>query len=121
MLRRTAEEQLLAQGRIWIAALDSYAGGTPAGQSPLPKNLNDLLRDERQGSVKRHLRRIPIDPITNTREWGVIRADDGSAGISAVYSLSTAQPIKIQGFERRFDYFEDRKSYQDWKFMGPIR
>jgi hypothetical protein len=38
-----------------------------------------------------------------------------------VHSQSTAQPIKLQGFERGLDYFEEQKSYQEWKFMGPRR
>jgi len=121
MLRRSTEEQLIVQGKLWIAALESYADATPAGQSPLPRNAAELLRDERQRPFKRHLRTIPFDPVTSSQDWVLIRANDGSNGILGVHSQSTAQPIKLQGFERGLDYFEEQKSYQEWKFMGPRR
>ena len=118
MQRRDAEQALLKVGERWIEALDSYATTTPPGKSPLPRRLEDLLRDPRTPAVVRHLRRLPIDPVARSEAWGVVRGLDG--GILGVYSLAQTQPIKIAGFETPFEDFDGKMSYQEWRFMGPI-
>jgi type II secretory pathway pseudopilin PulG len=118
MQRRDAEQALLKVGERWIEALESYATTTPPGKSPLPRRLEDLLRDPRTPAVVRHLRRLPIDPVARSEEWGIVRSRDGS--ILGVYSLAQTQPIKIAGFETPFEDFDSKMSYQEWRFMGPI-
>jgi type II secretory pathway pseudopilin PulG len=118
MQRRDAEQALLKVGERWIEALDSYAMTTPPGKSPLPRQLEDLIRDPRTPAVVRHLRRLPIDPVARSEAWGVVRSQDG--GILGVYSQAQAQPIKIAGFETPFEDFDGKTSYREWQFMGPI-
>lgn len=118
LLRRAAAEQaLLETGASFIAALDSYAAVTPAGQSPQPATLRDLLADPRFSVVRRHLRKIPIDPVTGKPEWGVIYAR-GNAGVIGVHSLSDARPFKRANFEPRFSDFDNAERLSDWIFVA---
>jgi hypothetical protein len=85
----------------------------------LPQKLEDLLRDPRSPTLVRHLRRLPIDPVTRSETWGIVLSRDG-VGILGVYSLAQSRPIKIAGFEPPFTDFDGKMSYQEWRFMGPI-
>ena len=114
--RREAEQALLVAGADFSAALDSYAKRTPAGQPTAPPALASLLRDPRFPGTVRHLRRVPFDPLTGKSEWGLAKTPDGQ-GIAGVYSLSTARPIKLDGFDARFASFRGATSYADWVFV----
>lgn len=116
MQRRAAEEELLEIGAELRHALLSYANATPVGQKRAPAGIQDLLKDPRHPNIKRHLRKRYADPITGKEEWGVVEAIDGS-GIVGFYSLSDAQPIKIDNFDPVFREFAGKSSYREWRFM----
>ncbi len=117
--RREAEQELLDIGLEYISALNSYAAVTPPGQPGLPGRLEDLLTDPRFPNVKRHLRKVYIDPLTGKNEWGIVKGDLGSGpGIIGIYSLSEAKPIKIDNFDLIFTSFKNRKTYHDWIFTN---
>jgi type II secretory pathway pseudopilin PulG len=123
LLRKAAaEEELLETGAAFSAALRSYADATPRGQPQQPPSLQALLRDPRYPGVRRHLRKIFVDPMTGTAEWGIIRAGVGNiggvTGIVAVHSLSQAHPLKIANFDTRFPNFEDKKKISEWMFSA---
>lgn len=109
--RRQAEAELLRIGREFQGALASYRSSGDGRELPL--FLEDLLADERGGVVRRHLRRIYPDPITRTYDWGLVRLGGRIAG---VYSLSTATPIKVAGFDPGEEHFEEARHYHDWRF-----
>ena len=91
--RREAEEELLAVGLEFKAAVRSYFESTPVGTpSAAPRTLNDLLKDPRFPAPKRHLRKIYNDPLTGSADWGIVRSADG--GILGVYSLAPGTPIR---------------------------
>jgi len=113
--RRAAEEELIEIGAEFRNALMSFAAATPVGQKQAPNTLQDLLKDPRFPTTRRHLRKFYSDPITGKEEWGMIMAPDGS-GLIGVYSLSDAKPIKTGHFDAAFQGFEDKKSYRDWRF-----
>lgn len=118
LLRRAAaEEELLEIGAAFSAALQSYAAVTPRGQPPQPPTLQELLRDPRFPDVRRHLRKIFVDPLNGKAEWGVVYAN-GEKGVVAVYSLSEAKPLKIGNFDARFTGFDNKKRIADWKFTA---
>jgi type II secretory pathway pseudopilin PulG len=118
LLRRAAaEEELLEAGAAFSEALRSYAAATPQGQPTAPPGLQDLLRDPRFPGVRRHLRKVFVDPLTGTAEWGIVYAGEHK-GVLAVYSLSDAQPFKLANFDARFQGFEDKKHLSDWKFTA---
>ena len=64
--------------------------------------------------MKRHLRQIYFDPMTNSRDWGLIKQQDG--GIIGVYSLSSDTPAKRANFQTDYATFDKAENYQGWKF-----
>jgi len=118
LLRRAQlERELLDTGMQFSLALDSYAAATPRGQPRAPMRLDELLRDNRFPSPRRHLRKVFIDPVTGKAEWGLVRA--GEAGpILGVHSLSQATPLKQANFEPYFAGFENREHLAQWRFMA---
>ena len=117
MQRAAAEQELLEIGAAFSDALRSYAAATPRGQPQQPPNLEALLKDPRFPGVRRHLRRIFVDPITGKAEWGVMTAGD-KAFVTGVYSLSAAKPLKVGNFDARFLNFDNKERISDWKFTA---
>ena len=116
--RRAAEEELLAIGSEFRAAMLSYANATIPGQNRYPKTLEDLVRDNRYPNPRRHLRKVYADPMTGSAEWGTLPTFDGK-GIVAVFSLSDAKPIKVANFDKGMETFAAAATYRDWRFLGP--
>jgi len=116
--RAAAEEELLDIGAAFSAALDSYAAATPQGASPYPPSLKELLKDPRVPGVRRHLRKIFVDPLTGKAEWGVVYLGDGTTGVVAVHSLSTAKPLKIANFDSRFSGLDNADTISAWRFKA---
>jgi type II secretory pathway pseudopilin PulG len=115
--RSRAEQQLLDIGAAYSDALQSYADATPAGMPTQPPSLNELLRDPRFPGVRRHLRRIYVDPMTGGAEWGIVYLS-GNAGVLAVYSLSDAKPVKIGNFPPRFATLAGKQKVSEWRFTA---
>jgi type II secretory pathway pseudopilin PulG len=118
LLRRAAkEEELLFVGAAFADALTSYAAATPQGQPTQPPSLKELLRDPRSPAVRRHLRKIYIDPMTGSTDWGIVWMADGK-GVLGVYSKSPAQPLKIANFDPKLVGFEGKQHIYEWRFMA---
>lgn len=117
MQRSAAERELLNIGAQFSDALQSYAKATPPGQPTQPPSLKELLLDPRFPAVRRHLRKIFVDPMTGKAEWGITYVA-GTTGVVAVYSLSTDKPVKIGNFPARFQGFEGKQRIADWKFVS---
>lgn len=67
--QREKEAELLYVGEQFRKAIMSYYN---TGTKQFPETLEELIEDKRAAATKRHLRKIYIDPITNTTEWGII-------------------------------------------------
>jgi len=78
-------------------------------------SFEDLVLDPRAPDVRRHLRRIYVDPITGKDGWGIVRAPDG--GIMGVHSLSDATPLKSASFAPADRSFEGMTRYSAWQFV----
>ena len=117
LARAAAEQELLEIGAAFSAALDSYAAATPQGKPQQPPSLQDLLKDPRFPNPRRHLRKIFVDPISGKAEWGITYVGD-KLGVIGIYSLSQAQPLKLANFDERFQNFENKQHYADWKFTA---
>lgn len=113
--RRERERELLEAGRELRRAIDSYRRLPVGGKRQYPPSLEDLLLDPRLPGVRRHLRRIPVDPLTGRTEWGLVQAPDG--GILGVHSLSQAAPMKSAGFAPDETDFEGAARHADWVFQ----
>lgn len=114
--RSAAERELLNIGAQFSDALQSYAQATPQGQPTQPPSLKELLHDPRFPGMRRHLRKIFVDPMTGKAEWGIQHAS-GATGVVAVYSLSDAKAIKIANFPARFQAFAGKQRLSDWRFV----
>jgi type II secretory pathway pseudopilin PulG len=117
--QREKELDLLFVGDQFRRAIESYHDSSQGGAaSRYPESLEQLLKDERGPTIRRHIRKIFIDPMTNSHDWGLIEQQDG--GITGVYSLSTGVPIKRANFPEDYSAFEKAKNYQDWKFAHSV-
>lgn len=88
---REAERDLRFIGNEIRRAIGRYYNGTPGPVKKFPRSLDDLIQDNRYPGTRRYLRKLYRDPITLSREWGLLPAPDG--GIAGVYSLSADEPI----------------------------
>lgn len=118
--KREREKQLLYVGNEFRKAIRSYAAGA-GGAGGLPESLDDLVRDPRTPALKRHIRRVYVDPMTGKAEWGLVRSGEGK-GILGVYSLSEDAPLKVSNFSEEDKEFENKASYAEWKFaIRPVQ
>ena len=114
--RREKERELLFVGNQFRRAIQLYYETTPGGVARrYPASLDDLLKDNRQPSTQRYLRKIYVDPMTRSAEWGLVPAPGG--GILGVYSLSEEVPIKSGNFAYADRDFENKSKYSEWKFL----
>lgn len=115
--RREREKELISIGRQFREAIGRYYEASRSmDKKNYPANLEDLLEDKRFPGTTRHLRKVFIDPMTRTHEWGILRVEGKIAGI---YSLSEMQPIKMDGFDWNESSFKNAQKYSDWVFSYP--
>ncbi len=81
---RERERELLFVGEQFRRAIASYYESTPQPMKQFPRALADLIEDRRFPIPRRHLRRLYADPMSGTRDWGLVLAADKS--IMGVYS-----------------------------------
>ncbi|WP_419709771.1 type II secretion system protein [Pseudomonas sp. NFX224] len=112
--RRDRERQLLWVGTQYAQALRSYYRSSP-GLAQYPKELADLLQDERFPSAKHHLRQLYPDPISGD-DWFLMRGFDGR--ITGISSASTDKPLKQVDFPAQWSDFNGMASYKDWQFVA---
>jgi len=125
--QREKEKELLFVGEQFQKAIMSYYNNATGGPKQYPESLEDLLLDDRSSTSKRHLRKIFLDPMTNSYKWGLVTEpipkqttginfiDD--AGIIGIYSHSKKIPIRVKNFPDGYADFSKAESYQDWKFI----
>jgi type II secretory pathway pseudopilin PulG len=112
--RRDRERELLFVGGQFRDALRSYyLTQMRAGKREYPPSLEELLADSRFPGVRRHLRKVYVDPMTGKAEWGLVTL---AGGIVGVHSLSDAKPLKQANFEPADAELEGRSKYSEWVF-----
>ena len=107
---REKERELLYVGDQYRKAIQAYY----LQGKQYPRELTQLLRDQRVPGVRRYLRKLYRDPITSKSEWGLVKAPDG--GIIGVYSLSEETPFKQAEFSKDYAGFTGKTKDSDWKF-----
>jgi len=112
--RRDRERQLLWVGTQYAQALRSYYRSSP-GVALYPKELEDLLQDERFPSAKHHIRQLYPEPMSGG-EWALMRGTDGR--ITGVYCASADKPLKQVDFPSQWSDFTGMASYKDWQFVA---
>jgi type II secretory pathway pseudopilin PulG len=114
--KREKEQALLFIGGQFRQAIQLYYLHTPesAKLQPYPMTLEDLLKDPRYPTTQRYLRKIYLDPFSNSPEWGVLKNPNG--GIYGVYSLSNDEPAKKDNFKLADNVFQGKTKYSEWVF-----
>lgn len=115
--QRDKEKELLAIGRQFRSAIMAYHEvQLMAGRPDYPATLEDLLQDRRFPGIRRHLRKVFVDPMTGRAEWGLVKWEGRIVG---VHSLSDKVPIKQTGFEAEELNLAGRQKYSEWIFAYP--
>ena len=112
--QRTREVELLFIGNQYRQAIQSYYE-LDKNAPRLPQSIDDLLEDNRQLNVVRHLRRAWRDPFTGDA-FQLIAAPDG-VGFSGVASRSTLAPLKRAGFDPHDEAFAEAATHAEWRFV----
>lgn len=105
--QRDREAQLQRVGTAFARAIQSYREASPGSMKSGPHTLDDLVVDRRFLGIRRHIRKIYPDPITQSLDWGLVRSADGA--IEGVFSQSGETSIQVG---------EGGSRYSDWKFVG---
>lgn len=113
-IRRDKERELLFVGNQFRNAIRLYYRNGKGGAMRYPSSLEDLLKDPRFPDTRRYLRRIYLDPISNSSQWGLLKGPSGE--ILGVYSMSSEEPLKKSNFSLIDHLFEGSKHYSDWVF-----
>lgn len=112
--QREREQELLFVGNQFRVAIGRYYLNQVGPQKEYPKRLEDLLRDPRHPGSVRYLRKLYVDPITGSTDWGILKTPDGS--ILGIYSKSPRKPLKAGRFSPANQHFERKTKYSEWKF-----
>lgn len=113
--QRQREHDLLFMGNQFRMAIGRYYLNQAGPQKEYPKRLEDLLRDPRHPGSIRYLRKLYVDPMTGSTDWGLLKTPDGS--ILGVYSKSNRKPIKNAMFHPIDRHLERKAKYSEWKFV----
>jgi type II secretory pathway pseudopilin PulG len=115
MAKREKEKELLFRGTEIRSAIIQYVNADPLKR--YPHSLEDLIKDPKNPNVKRYLRKIYKDPMTD-KDFILIL--DPSRGLVGVHSGSSEKPLKTANFRASDRCFEGKKEYREWLFMiGP--
>ncbi len=113
--QREKEGELLDIGEQFQSAISRYYNSSPGQVDRLPRQLDDLLKDNRFPGTRRYLRKIYRDPMTGGTDWGLVKTADGY--IIGVFSQSEKEPLKKANFPLKFREFEERAKYAEWVFL----
>ena len=105
------ERRLVSAGHQIVTALEAYRANSPGSAKELPRALEDLLHDPRMLADKGYLTTLPVDPMTQKQDWGVIK--NQAEQIMNVHSLSAGTPTWIG----RILSLQSGNSYADWQFL----
>lgn len=112
-MKREKEQELLFRGDAIKKAIGSYYNFT--NNREYPRSLDDLRKDPRGLTPKRHLRKLYRDVMSPDGEWELILNNTG--GIKGVRSKSKDKPLKKAKFPDPYQSFETASTYNDWKFV----
>jgi type II secretory pathway pseudopilin PulG len=104
------ERRLIAAGNEIVSALQAYRKASPGTAKEFPLELADLSRDPRMLADKGYLTALPVDPIAQKQEWGVVRNKNNQ--VIGVHSLSNESPTLLA----RILSFRGGEKYSEWKF-----
>jgi general secretion pathway protein G len=119
-VRRDKERELRYALREMRKAIDDYKDAALAGKIEVklgtdgyPETLDQLVQGVKllqnaEGKKIKFLRRIPVDPMTNTREWGMRSEQDDPA------SQSWGRQNVFDVYTKSTDRAADGTPYAEW-------
>lgn len=111
ILQAEREAELLFRGMAYRDAIERYYFA--ANRKVLPQSLESLLKDPRF-AFKRHIRRLYVDPVSESGEWRLVR--DRTGGVVGVASTSDKTPLKQEHFPKGLEHLAGSEKYSDWVF-----
>jgi type II secretory pathway pseudopilin PulG len=81
--RLSKQRELEFIGREFIQAIESYYNAMPGEVKSYPQSVEELLTDHRFLFTKRHLRKVYVNPFTNSADWQYLREPGGG-----IYGIS---------------------------------
>jgi type II secretory pathway pseudopilin PulG len=84
--QRERERELAFRGGEIARAIASYQRAGAVEPAPYPASLRDLLEDVRGPRVRRHLRRLYVDPFTGQADWVLVPDPVNPSRFRAVHS-----------------------------------
>jgi type II secretory pathway pseudopilin PulG len=113
--QREKEVELLFVGNQFRNAIASYQKTSP-GAPEYPRTFEDLLEDRRLPTIRRHLRRLFVDPMTGATDWRPI-VEGGR--IIGVRSRSMLKPMRTRGLVPADDeMLAGAATLGDWRFVA---
>ena len=106
------ERRLFAAANEIVTALKAYRDASPGTAKEFPLELADLIHDPRMLADKGYLTTLPVDPIAQKQEWGVVRNKNNQ--VIGVHSLSNESPTLFA----KFFSLRSGGKYSDWKFIA---
>lgn len=114
--KREKEAELLFRGDQIARAIEAYYKSSTGAQSvSYPRSLEDLLKDTRFPGVRRYLRKVYSNPMSEDGSWKFIYGP--GQGVKGVFADSEKKPLKTGNFPENYKDFEKAKTYADWKFV----
>ena len=95
--QRERERELLFRGGEIARAVAAYAAASPQPPQQYPRSLDDLIADRRGLVVRRHLRRLYVDPFTGKPDWELVPEAGQPGTFSAVRSRSEHPLLRETG------------------------
>jgi type II secretory pathway pseudopilin PulG len=113
VMQQEKEQELIFVGHQFRAAIAKYYAQSG---SKFPPTLEALVEsNDASGKKVHYLRKIYVDPVTGSDQWGLVLAN--GAGLAGVYSLSEEQPYKVAGFSDADGGLAGAEKYSEWKFI----
>lgn len=112
MEQRQKEQELLYVGKLYQEAIKQYYLSGEE-ENKYPAHLEDLLKDSRYIVIRRYIRQLYPDPLTNQDFLPIFSAEGGICGVK---SRSMKKPVKTFFKEEELRIFNNATGYQEWGF-----
>ena len=116
LTKREKEQQWLFAGMQYRQAIASYYRQSPEGMSQLPEKLDELLKDPRFVSTRRHLRKLYPDPLTG-QPWQTVLDETGRiVGVVSSSDMPVLQLANVEAQVARPEQDKAGTTYADFRF-----
>lgn len=92
--QRERERELAFRGGEIARAIASYQRAAAVEPALYPASLRDLLADDRGPRVRRHLRRLYVDPFTGQADWVLVPDPLNPSRFRAVHSRADTELLR---------------------------